>query len=164
MGPEKLNMDGMVLNLPRGTDKHEDYEYVIKYDKGIEVDFVPPSGSVPVNYDYTRLQVEEHNNDKIENQHEKIFDKKNAETTQKTRYFWDGGIIANTPLRDTVLEHRRYWHYVRKSNPPLLRACIVNVHPMRQDSLPTNYDALMDRKNDLTYHDRTLFDEQGWHK
>ena len=64
MGPEKLNMDGMVLNLPTGTDKHEDYEYVIRYDKGIEVDFVLASGSVPVNYDYTRLQVEEHNNNK----------------------------------------------------------------------------------------------------
>ena len=59
-----------------------------------------------------------------------------------------------------VLEHRRYWHYVRKSNPPLLRACIVNVHPIRQDTLPSNYDALVDRKNDLTYHDRTLFDER----
>ena len=96
----------------------------------------------------------------IEYQDEKISDKKNADTIKKTRCFWDGGIIANTPLRDTVLEHRRYWHYVRKSNPPLLRACIVNVHPMRQDSLPTNYDALVDRRNDLTYHDRTLFDER----
>jgi predicted acylesterase/phospholipase RssA len=147
-----------------GTDKLEDYEYVIRYDKGIEVDFVLASGSVPVNYDYTRLQVEEHNNNnkqhEIEYQDEKISDKKNADTTKRTRCFWDGGIIANTPLRDTVLEHRRYWHYVRKSNPPLLRACIVNVHPMRQDSLPTNYDALVDRRNDLTYHDRTLFDER----
>ena len=46
-------------------------------------------------------------------------------------------------------------------NPiPLLRAAIVNVHPIRQDTLPSNYDALVDRKNDLTYHDRTLFDER----
>jgi NTE family protein len=41
-----------------------------------------------------------------------------------------------------------------------LRACIVNVHPIKQDSLPTNYDGALDRKNDLTYHDRTLFDER----
>ncbi|MGA8405431.1 MAG: hypothetical protein WB664_11490, partial [Nitrososphaeraceae archaeon] len=143
-----------------GTDKHEDYEYVIRYDRGIEVDFVLASGSVPVNYDYTRLLVEHHTSQrKIENEDEKVAHKNNA-VTENRRCFWDGGIIANTPLRDTVLEHRRYWHYVRKSNPPLLRACIVNVHPIRQDTLPSNYDALVDRKNDLTYHDRTLFDER----
>ena len=45
-------------------------------------------------------------------------------------------------------------------NPPLVRACIVNVHPIRQDYLPTDYDGVVDRKNDLTYHDRTLFDER----
>ena len=143
-----------------GTDKHEDYEYAIRYDRGIEVDFVLASGSVPVNYDYTRLLVEHHTNQrKIENEDEKVAHKNKA-VTENRRSFWDGGIIANTPLRDTVLEHRRYWHYVRKSNPPLLRACIVNVHPIKQDTLPSNYDALVDRKNDLTYHDRTLFDER----
>ncbi|MGA9943182.1 MAG: hypothetical protein WBP88_14420, partial [Nitrososphaeraceae archaeon] len=143
-----------------GANKHEDYEYVIRYDRGIEVDFVLASGSVPVNYDYTRLLVEHHTSQrKIENEDEKVAHKNNA-VTENRRCFWDGGIIANTPLRDTVLEHRRYWHYVRKSNPPLLRACIVNVHPIRQDTLPSNYDALIDRKNDLTYHDRTLFDER----
>jgi len=76
------------------------------------------------------------------------------------RYFWDGGIIANTPLREAVIEHRRYWHSIRKSKVPPLRAFIVNVHPIKQDSLPADYDALIDRKNDLTYHDRTLFDER----
>ena len=30
----------------------------------------------------------------------------------------------------------------------------------RQDSLPADYDAVVDRKNDLIYHDRTLFDER----
>jgi NTE family protein len=29
-----------------------------------------------------------------------------------------------------------------------------------QDSLPADYDALVDRRNDLTYHDRTMFDER----
>jgi NTE family protein len=148
----------------RGTDKHEDFEYVIRYDKGIKVDFVLASGSVPVNYDYTRIPVEEHNSQRnieneSKNENEKGAHKENG-LQLKDRYFWDGGIIANTPLRDTVLEHKRFWHYVRKSKVPLLRAFIVNVHPIRQDSLPANYDALVDRKNDLTYHDRTLFDER----
>ena len=84
----------------------------------------------------------------------------NNPINKKVRYFWDGGIIANTPLREAVIEHRRYWHSVRKSEVPLLRVFIVNVHPIKQDSLPADYDALVDRKNDLTYHDRTLFDER----
>jgi len=85
---------------------------------------------------------------------------RNNPTNKKVRFFWDGGIIANTPLREAIMEHRRYWHFVRKSEVPLLRVCIVNVHPIKQDSLPVDYDGLVARKNDLTYHDRTLFDEQ----
>ena len=159
-GTRKTEYGQYGAEFASGANKHEDYEYVIRYDRGIEVDFVLASGSVPVNYDYTRLLVEHHTSQrKIENEDEKMAHKNNA-VTENRRCFWDGGIIANTPLRDTVLEHRRYWHYVRKSNPPLLRAAIVNVHPIRQDTLPSNYDALVDRKNDLTYHDRTLFDER----
>jgi NTE family protein len=130
----------------RGPNDHEGYEHVISHLDGIEVDFVLASGSVPVNYDYTKLRVED--------------SKGRHGTTKKVRYFWDGGIIANTPLREAVIEHRRYWVSVRKSEVPPLRAFIVNVHPIKQDSLPLDYDALVDRKNDLTYHDRTLFDER----
>ena len=130
----------------RGPNDREGYEHVISHNDGIEVDFVLASGSVPVNYDYTKLGVEDSNG--------------RQGTTKKVRYFWDGGIIANTPLREAVIEHRRYWVSVRKSEVPPLRVFIVNVHPIKQDSLPADYDALVDRKNDLTYHDRTLFDER----
>jgi NTE family protein len=34
------------------------------------------------------------------------------------------------------------------------------LHPIKQDLLPDNYDGVLDRKNDLTYRDRTLFDER----
>ena len=130
----------------KGPNDREGYEHVISHNDGIEVDFVLASGSVPVNYDYTKLRVEDSNG--------------RHGTTKKVRYFWDGGIIANTPLREAVIEHRRYWVSVRKSEVPPLRVFIVNVHPIKQDSLPAEYDALVDRKNDLTYHDRTLFDER----
>jgi NTE family protein len=141
---------------------NEGFEHVIRYNNGIEVDYVLASGSVPVNYDYTKLMVENYsNNNKIKSESE---DKKKSQSrktiNKKARYFWDGGIIANTPLREAVMEHRRYWHYVRKSEPPLLRAFIINVHPIKQEYLPANYDGVVDRKNDLTYHDRTLFDER----
>ena len=145
----------------RGPNDHEGYEHVISHNDGIEVDFVLASGSVPVNYDYTKLGVEDSNGShRINRENEKQKEDGNSLITKKGRYFWDGGIIANTPLREAVIEHRRYWASVRKSEVPPLRVFIVNVHPIKQDSLPADYDALVDRKNDLTYHDRTLFDER----
>ncbi|HEY6668731.1 MAG TPA: hypothetical protein VI033_06200, partial [Candidatus Nitrosopolaris sp.] len=140
---------------------NEGFEHVIRYNNGIEVEFVLASGSVPVNYDYTKLMVEDYSNKhkiKSENGDEKKSGRKSI--NKKERYFWDGGIIANTPLREAIMEHRKYWHYVRKSEVPLLRAFIINVHPIKQEYLPANYDGVVDRKNDLTYHDRTLFDER----
>jgi NTE family protein len=141
---------------------NEGFEHVIRYKNGIEVEFVLASGSVPVNYDYTKLMVENYRNEhKIKSGNEaKKKSQSRKPVNKKVRYFWDGGIIANTPLREAILEHRKYWHYVRNSEVPLLRACIVNVHPIKQEYLPANYDGVVDRKNDLTYHDRTLFDER----
>ena len=77
------------------------------------------------------------------------------------RYFWDGGLLANTPLRQTILAHRDYWIRVRKLEHeiPRLRYGIINLHPAKQEYLPTDYDGVVDRKNDIIYHDRTLFDE-----
>ena len=145
----------------RGPNDREGYEHVISHIDGIEVDFVLASGSGPVNYDYTKLGVEDFDDEHgIKGENEKQKEDGNSMTAKKVRYFWDGGIIANTPLREAVIEHRRYWDSVRKSEVPPLRVFIVNVHPIKQDSLPADYDALVDRKNDLTYHDRTLFDER----
>jgi hypothetical protein len=77
------------------------------------------------------------------------------------RYFWDGGLLANTPLRQTILAHRYYWQRVRKleDNIPKLKFGIINLHPLKQVYLPSDYDAVVDRKNDIIYHDRTEFDE-----
>ena len=38
--------------------ENEAFEHVIRYEDGIKSDFVLASCSVPVNYDYTRLNVE----------------------------------------------------------------------------------------------------------
>ena len=76
------------------------------------------------------------------------------------RSFWDGGLLANTPLRQTIIAHRDYWHRVRKEEDiPSLRYGIINLHPAKQDYLPSDYDGVVDRKNDIIFHDRTEFDE-----
>ena len=68
---------------------------------------------------------------------------------------------ANTPLRQTILAHRDYWHQVRKvkNDIPKLRYVIINLHPATHDYLPSDYDGVVDRKNDIIFHDRTRYDE-----
>ena len=144
------------------------YEHIISYDDGITSDFVLASCSVPVNYDFTKLEVKDQqlvtdgnprqipgtpsDTNSLGN---------NVETKNKNlRYFWDGGLLANTPLRQAILAHLNYWNKVKKvEQVPGLRVGIVNLHPLEQDHIPTDYDGVVDRKNDIIYHDRTEFDE-----
>jgi hypothetical protein len=78
-----------------------------------------------------------------------------------SRSFWDGGLLANTPLSQTYIAHIDYWRRVKKleDNIPSLSFSIINLHPAKQENLPTDYDGIVDRKNDIMYHDRTEFDE-----
>ena len=143
----------------------EGFEHVIRYDDGIKADFVLASCSVPVSFDYTRLNVESRvlvdggqgdNADTGDNNRPS-----SSNGNISLRSFWDGGLLANTPLRQTIIAHRDYWHGVRKlkENIPTLRYGIINLHPARQDYLPSDYDGVVDRKNDIIFHDRTRFDE-----
>ena len=141
------------------------FEHVIRYEDGIKSDFVLASCSVPVNYDYTRLNVETRTL-AVEGQDDNAAMEDNNRPTSSNgstslRFFWDGGLLANTPLRQTVLAHRHYWLRVRKleDNIPRLKFGIINLHPAKQEYLPSDYDRVVDRKNDIIYHDRTEFDE-----
>ena len=144
---------------------NEAYEHVIRYEDGIKSDFVLASCSVPVNYDYTRLNVEtrtlaverQRDNTAIEDNNRSA----SSNGTNSLRFFWDGGLLANTPLRQTVIAHRDYWLRVRKleDNIPRLKFGIINLHPAKQEYVPYDYDSVVDRKNDIIYHDRTEFDE-----
>ena len=60
-----------------------------------------------------------------------------------------------------TLAHIDYWRRVRKlqNDIPSLRFSIINLHPAKQENLPADYDGVVDRKNDIIYHDRTEFDE-----
>lgn len=140
------------------------FEHVIRYEDGIKSDFVLASCSVPVNYDYTKLNVENRVLVREGLDEEGVSEGNSQHTgsgSTSIRYFWDGGLLANTPLRQTILAHRDYWLRVRKLEYgiPRLRYGIINLHPAKQDYLPTDYDGVIDRKNDIIFHDRTLFDE-----
>jgi hypothetical protein len=147
-----------------------DFEHVIRYEDGIKSDFVLASCTVPVNYDYTRLNVEnpklatgglnhENNTDKVGS--DRSLSSSSYSNNSNLRFFWDGGLLANTPLRETIIAHRYYWSKVRKMHydMPPLSIGIINLHPKKQEYVPCDYDGVVDRKNDIIHHDRTEFDE-----
>jgi predicted acylesterase/phospholipase RssA len=149
---------------PKDSENNEGFEHVIRYEDGIKADFVLASCSVPVNYDYTRLEVENHTLDiakQGDNTEMEDNNRPSSNVSNSLRFFWDGGLLANTPLRQTVVAHRHYWHKVRKleHNLPRLKFGIINLHPAKQEYVPYDYDSVLDRKNDIIYHDRTEFDE-----
>jgi NTE family protein len=126
----------------------EGFEHVIRYEDGIKSDFVLASCSVPINYDYTRLEVETRT--MIEGQDDNTYGDRNHSSSKgmnEVRFFWDGGLLANTPLRQTVFGHTYYWQRVRKveEDIPKLKFGIINLHPIKQECLPSDYDGVVDR-------------------
>jgi predicted acylesterase/phospholipase RssA len=141
------------INGKKGT-----YERIIKYDKGIMAEHIMASASVPEHYDYTLVPKEY---DYTKNEEEKLLDKQENDLNY-TR-FWDGGVLSNTPLRELIQSHQDYWKYVkdRGDDIPNLEVYIVDVWPSLEDyPVPSDLDGIRDRKNNLTYLDKTPYDEK----
>jgi predicted acylesterase/phospholipase RssA len=147
------------------------FERVIKYNKGITSDHVMASGSYPVNFDYASLEVESYHPPRTNGSKQK--DPTGNETIQKDgvnssyykkkkRYFWDGGLMSNTPLSQLVLMHRNYWYQIKgvKEKVPTLGICVINVHPTQQLEIPIDHDGVVNRNNDITFSDRSHRDEE----
>jgi NTE family protein len=110
----------------------------IFYNDGIELTHVMASGAFPTYFDYENIG---------------------------GRGFWDGGILSNTPLRELIQTHRDYWYkdkgeQQQEQEVPDLEVYIANVWPSKEaiSQLPLDHDSLKDRRNDLTYHDKTGYD------
>ena len=136
------------------------FEHVVHYDKGITLDHVIASGSFPVNFDFANIEVESFfpvSSDRSINS-ENIASK-NANSysyTKEIRYFWDGGLMSNTPLMQLVLLHRNYWWKVKgiRDTVPRLGICVINLHPKKQAEIPIDRDGVINRNNDITFSDR----------
>ena len=126
------------------------FTHIIKYNEGITADQVIASASVPINFAYTPLEVESYNS--ITSGYEK-----------NIRYFWDGGIMSNTPLTQVVRLHRIYWLKVKyfKHTVPRLNILVVNVHPTKQETIPWDHDGAVNRREDITYSDRSDRERQA---
>jgi NTE family protein len=142
--------------------KKEGYEHTIPYDNGIKSDFVMASASVPINYDYSVIEdVESKLVDTLNSPTATVQLSKNSINFNKNRrYFWDGGILSNTPIREVINAHQDYWVNVKgaKNSVPNLDLYIVDLHPSKQNYVPKDHDGVQNREADITYHDRTAHD------
>ena len=139
-------------NKERETDKfswHSEYgldsdgnpKFRINYDDGIEMKHIESSMATPIRYDYPKFIVTNI-----------------QEKNEEERTFWDGAFLANTPLRQVMRSHRKYWKdRGEEDNIPDLEIFIVNLYPSVEHGVPTSPDAIQDRQTDLTFHDRTKF-------
>jgi len=141
------------------NNKESEFEHVVRYDKGITSDHVIASGSYPVNFDFAKIEVESYNSEATIRQAdlEKVTSGNDNGYRKEVRYFWDGGLLTNTPLMQLVLLHRSYWYKVRglKDVVPRLGACVINLHPKEQAEIPTDRDGVVNRNTDITFSDRS---------
>jgi NTE family protein len=150
--------------------------HAIFYD-GIELDHVIASASVPLNYDFTKIKAIK----SVININDNTFEE--DPNDEDLRHFWDGGLLSNTPLRELIGEHVLFWEkklgiddstklldeiwkeegerVENKLKIPDLDVYIVNLWPPKEYEIPTNdHDVIKDRKNDITYHDKTEYDQK----
>jgi NTE family protein len=126
----------------------------LTYNKGIILDHVMASASVPINYEYALVPID------------------SSDPSKGNRRFWDGGVLSNTPLRELIQAHEDYWNAKRTERAtdnngnnngnhiPNLEVYIANIWPSKWKGVPLEYDAVKDRKYNLTYHDKTLQEEK----
>jgi predicted acylesterase/phospholipase RssA len=99
--------------------------------------------------------------------HSSFYDEK----TKTMRTFWDGAFISNTPLREVLHHHRKFWqnYFIAKGVPedkrhvPDLEVYIVNLYPSKETNVPVDIDEIKDREIDIKFHDRTVYDEKVAH-
>ncbi|MGA9842883.1 MAG: hypothetical protein WBQ25_11260 [Nitrososphaeraceae archaeon] len=78
-------------------------------------------------------------------------------------YFWDGGLLSNTPLSQLVRLHHLYWLKVKglRDTVPKLEICIINVNPMKQDTIPWDHDGVINRAIDIILSDKTQREQEA---
>jgi NTE family protein len=143
----------------------EDKKIVMRYSKGINIDHVVASSSVPINYSYAEVNMD--------------YD----DVSKGTRKFWDGGLLSNTPLRELIQSHENYWSkvYDREESIPDLRVYIANIWPIgsrsrnnsidsnestngnndgNNNNVPSDQDGVKNRLYDLKFQDKTPHEEK----
>ena len=151
-------------NYIKEQNRDVGFEFVMRYDDGITAEHVIASGSLPVYFEYAKLEVECCNfvPNSMQVGLQKTTARSKTDYRKEVRYFWDGGLLANTPLSQLVLLHRRYWYLQRglKDKVPALGVCVINVHPTRQEEISEDHDGVLNRNNDIAFSDRSHKEEE----
>ncbi len=132
-----------------------EHKHLIQYE-GIESDHVIASASVPINYPYTIIKDVETINDEKD---ESSIDNTNlpGKFKKSIRYFWDGGILSNTPLREVINSHQDYYQNLHLLVPDLA-VYVVDLHSPKQENISLDRDGVSSRNQDISFSDRTGHD------
>ena len=126
--------EGKTVAFDSYHTKAQDPKNSLYEGDGITIDHVMASGTIPIFYKFREIP------------------------TKGGRKFCDGGILSNTPFRELLQAHRDYWNGIivedNDNKIPDLDVYIINVHPSKQDKVPTDLDGVKDRINDITFMDR----------
>jgi NTE family protein len=139
------------------------YQHVIKYS-GITIEHVMASGTIPEIYDYAKVPIDQTNgnNNKNPDQAESTLTD-HGKQINKTRCFWDGGLLSNTPFRELLEAHQAYWVDIENSidKIPDLDVYIINLHPSKQYNLRFDHDGIKERQNDILFFDRNSYHDEN---
>ena len=165
-------------------------KYCISYSEGIQLKHIIASASVPIIYDYEQINATKFDFDNVNIDSDQARErgygpgaegKQNKKGQTIVRYFWDGQYLSNTPLRELFGAHTIFWKgkfgedALEKNilsgkrdkkekedelHIPDLEIYIANLWPKKEEAIPYDHDGLVDRKNDITFHDKSEYDEK----
>ena len=117
-------------------------QYRLEYENGITADHVRASMSTPLRHEYPSFKVY------------------NKETKQnEMRSFWDGALIANSPVREVIKAHADYWQQQEVTKQPDLEIYMVNLYPTVKKGIPDEPYSIQDRETDMRFQSRITLDE-----
>jgi NTE family protein len=173
--PAEGNREDQIREYKYENHEDDSYNFSISYDEGIMPEHLLASASVPVNFDYTHVPTKYDYSDCNDNK------TKEGNKLKKitTRCCWDGGLLSNSPLREVISAHKLFWELQREAKHedietsswnefskgnrfdiPNLQVYIVDLWPPKEEEIPIDHDKVLDRKNDITYQNKTGYDQK----
>lgn len=165
-GIRKTEYGDYEKGFSRNGQAKKGFEHVITYNDGLSIKHVLASSAVPVLYKYKRIEGEPLSETAGGN----------GENKPDPRYFWDGILLSNTPLRELINQHQDFWEnkigetallndmwkigdQTSIKKVPDLDVYIVDIWPTKKGAIHSDRDDSIDRMNDIMSNDKTDYDE-----
>ena len=186
--PTQGNREDQIREYKFENPEDNSYDFSISYNEGIMPEHLLASASVPVNFDYTHVPTEyDYSSGDKEKRDYSVVDCNDNKTSEDnilrkkitTRCCWDGGLLSNSPLREVIGAHKLFWELQKggkavdiktsswnefskgnKFDIPNLQVYIVDLWPSKEQEIPNDHDKVLDRKNDITYQNKTDYDQK----